>query len=122
MKGQKEAVVEYIKGLGHILPSKVNLPTSEFEFIVDKVVCDIGNDRVSYGKDKTLTQEVRRYVRSMIKNHLNKAPELNGGIRKGTLNNTIVAKKQKGPTLDRGALTPGLTAALDAFTGAKNAT
>lgn len=44
MKGQKEAVVEYIKGLGHILPSKVNLPTSEFEFIVDKVVCDIGHN------------------------------------------------------------------------------
>lgn len=62
---------------------------------------------------------MRRYVRSMIKNHLNKAPELNGGVRpsgRGTA--TFTTKKaDKVPSLDRSALSPGLAAALDAFTG-----
>lgn len=115
MKGQKEAVVEYIKAFGYIVPDKVVLAHNHYEAIVDKVVQDIVNGIVSYGKDKTRMYDIRKYVRSMVKNHLNKASELNGGAY--TPSSKKATPKEESPSLDRDSLTSGLSTALDMFMG-----
>jgi hypothetical protein len=116
MKGQKEALVEYVKAFGYTVPSKVNLTNAHFESIVDRLVDDIQNDLVSYGKDKTIGHEVRKYVRSMIKNHLNKAKELNGGQYSPKTGKQKIVEKISHP-LDKTQLTPGLSNAFDKYMG-----
>ena len=115
MKGQKEAVVEVFQGLGYPIPCDMSrvLTSGDFERTVDIIVSGIVSGQIKYGKDKNNAHEVRKYVRSMVKNHMNKAKELNGGSY------SPVAKKveveDKGPALDRSVLSPELTTALDKY-------
>lgn len=115
MMGQKQALLILIQGFSIKVPSKVNLTVAQFESLVNIMVDDIRVGNVSYGKDKNDSYEVRKYVRSMIKNHLNKAPELNGGVRKSSAGGAVFRITQKqatGPALDKSVLPKGL---LDAY-------
>lgn len=116
MKGQKEALIDEIKNFGITLPTKVTLNAGQFELITDALTDGIVSGEIAYSKTSDTPQEIRRYVRSMIKNHLNKALELNGGVRKSTAA-AAQPKKETGPALDKSALTSGLSGALDAFMG-----
>jgi len=119
MIGQKEAVIACIRAFGITLPAKVNLTVAQFEAAADSITKDICNGLVSYSKPLNGI-EVRRYVRSMIKNHLNKAVELNGGTRKSSAGGAVFKITQKpltGPPLDKSVLPKGLLQAYYEVTG-----
>ena len=85
MKGQKESVIEEVKNalFGNFTPYKDNailmLTNGDLETIKANIATGITNSTIEYSKDRTNTNEVRTYARSMVMNHLKKAKELNGG-------------------------------------------
>lgn len=87
MKGQKEAVIEYVKqALPGFVEHKDNalqmLSAPQLEGLKKLLAHDIATGQVKYGKDVNSSAEVTTYARSMVMNHLKKAPELNGGVSK----------------------------------------
>jgi len=82
MKGQKEAVIDYVCGcLPNFIKYKdmalIMLSKDQLESIKFSVAEDIMLGRVEYSKP-LVKQEVTAYARSMVMNHLKKAKELNG--------------------------------------------
>jgi hypothetical protein len=83
MRGQKQAVVEYVKAylpnfkLGDI--ALMMLTKNQLEEIKTLVGNDIYAGRVEYSKARNSVAECRAYASSMVMNHLKKAKELNGG-------------------------------------------
>jgi hypothetical protein len=88
MKGQKQAVVDYVLGCLPLFQkgkdiALMQLTKDQLESIKFSVAEDIALGRVEYGKDPHNRAEVTAYARSMVMNHLKKAKELNGGVTYG---------------------------------------
>lgn len=99
MKGQKQAVVEYVMAcLPAFKPGDVALmmlTRDQLETIKKQVGDDMYSGVVEYGKAPDFT-EVYQYARSMVMNHLKKAKELNGGVTYGkTATEVSVTNKTK---------------------------
>lgn len=106
-KGQKQAVIECVMStLGpSFIKYKTNalsvLTNSQLENIKNTILQGILNNQIEYSKNTSNVLKVKSYVRSMIMNHLKKAPELNGGINviiaiknnRKKINNSITLKK-----------------------------
>jgi hypothetical protein len=103
MKGQKQAVVEYVKQeLPSFVPYKdiaiVMLTNQQLELIKRNIACDIINGNVEYSKEKTNSAEVHAYARSMVMNHMKKAKELNGNQIYGVGSAAAQLKQSKAST------------------------
>lgn len=85
MIGQKEAVVSEVKRvLGAaftpgVTDARTLLTKAHKDEIAANITAMIENQQVTYGKKIESRETLRRYVRSMVDNHLKKAKELNGG-------------------------------------------
>jgi len=116
MKGQKQAVVDYVLGC---LPAFVKgqdialmqLTKEQLESIKFSIAEDIALGRVEYSKDITKIAEVTAYARSMVMNHLKKAKELNGGVTYGktTAEVAVVAKNKALSDIDMSVLPEDLS-------------
>jgi|GEM_PF-6421095 len=85
--GQKEAVIQYfMAAFPTFVQFKDNalavLNATQLEDLKGAVAAGILAGTIKYGKDLNNTAEVNTYARSMVMNHLKKAPELNGGVAK----------------------------------------
>lgn len=93
---QKQAVIDAISTvLGNSFVSgetnvREVLTSEQLEQVRDLVANGILNGDVTFGKDTSDADDVRRYVNGMIDNHIRKAKELNGGSK-------YVAAKTRGP-------------------------
>lgn len=81
---QKEAVVNEVKSIlgsnfNINLPAKDQLTTDQLTILRNNIVDGIINGNISYNKDVTDSEVIKKYVPGMISNHFRKSKDLNGG-------------------------------------------
>lgn len=103
MKSQKQAVFDAVKQMKGSLTGE--LTNSEFDQVSEVVAGQILDGTVAFSDEAKAkydtTEKVLSYTRSMVRNHMRKSPELNGGFpytpsfRRGPQGNAEIKELKK---------------------------